>query len=242
MKTPLTESQSVALARAAPAEIVVAIASAAAVQQARAAAQAVRGVVVTSQDEAAHHADMLGTIQEGRSMLAGMRAAALKPLEQQVGAIRALFEPIDTELKNAEAEAKAAAEGFLHHQRLEAERLKREEIQRRLDAEKAAAEQAQAMGQEVGPALEYVDDAAPAPPTQVKGGKAAFNETRRLACELVDFHECDPAWMKLDETAAKADFRTAERRGEVSSPAGDGRTVWRGVAFFWHRFIAGRRR
>jgi len=219
------------------------------VTQALEVAAIVKGLVVTSDTEAIALLDHIVTMQDGEKALAVGEKGVVAIPKAMEAAVKEVTGPKRIWLAAAIMEAKRSNQAWQDEKNRvarEAERVAAEE-RRKQEAERAriaadhaaAAARAAAENQpppppppEIPPPME---DAPLEPQRKIESGQARQVETRRLTSEMVDHHEADPFWLKLDTVAAEREFRTAMARGDVQAPGNqDAPVIWRGVKFWYN--------
>jgi len=208
------------------------------VRAALAAADSLKGIVVTSDEQQAAVADMLGQVIAGKRAVKSAGDEVSKLPKAMLAIVRETLSPRSLRLETGEKAGKDALARYLAEKRRAAETEARAQ---REEAETAA---------ELHAAQIIVDPAAPppmaeAPVAQFKaraqGGSTLLYETNVLKCALVDPVECPPAWLRLDEASAKAAFRDVLARKSVEEPRGIEKPVrWCGVEFYYERTLAAR--
>lgn len=211
----------------------------AAVQQARAAASTLDGIVIQSEDEAALVGDNLKAAKDGVKRLKELEAEMLAPLKRQIADRQAALAPIYDELARATSGGNNALLAWDN----EKKRRAREERERQ---EKAAAEAARIAAEEEAitgePAPPPMDVVPVETPRITRGGASTTFVQRRIAVALEDPKQCERAWLDLTP-AARAAAIAAEARGALVIP--DDATeknpvIWRGLRVFKNATVASR--
>lgn len=208
------------------------------VKMGRAAGDALTGLIVQTDEDAAMLADQLGMVKKAEKRLRDLEAAACAPYKGAVTAIQARTAPARNELAKAAAAGNQAALAWTNLQR---QRQREEEERQRREAEAAAqkaAEEAAVLGEEPPPPMDVV---APAPPSVTRGGAHTIHTQKRLACELVNHVEAESGWLTLSKAHALDAFRTHTRMMGLSEAeqVGDS-VVWKGVRFFYQESVVSR--
>jgi hypothetical protein len=204
-----------------------------AVGRARALAQTVKGMVVTTEAEAAGAADTARGISEGMKAVDAYRLKVLEIPAEVTRAVNAYAKTLMDELKAARKSCDDATAGYLMRKAEEAER---ELEQQRAQAVVEAAQDAAETG-EVAVPLEAPDTVKPQ--TMVRGAAGTQGLVEVLKCAWdVPPH----AWATLDEAAAKAWFRVEVKAGRLPRPklGGKARVLGNGVLFWVEASIASR--
>jgi len=207
----------------------------AAVTQARAAASALDGLVVQSDEEAALVGDNLKAAKNGAKRLLDLEAQLLAPFKQRVAELKSALTPIHMEMARG---ISGGSEALLTWDRTKKRRAAEQAESARIAQEaatKAAEEEAAITGEPAPPPMDVV--AAP-PPSIVRGGASTTFVQRRVAVALEDPKRCDPSWLTLTPAAREAAI-AAEKRGELVIPD-EGEVVWRGLRCFKNATVASR--
>ena len=203
-----------------------------------AAADSLKGIVVTNEAEQASVTDLLGTILRGKRALKRAGDAVLELPKAMTAAVRDVMSGPAAQLDAGERAGKDAVARYLAERRKAAEA---EQARLRAEAARAEAEHATA--------IELNEDAPPpmaTPPPQpfkgqARGGSTMLHETKVLKCALVDPPEADPGWLRLDEAAAKNAFRDVLAKGTVDTPGGPDKPVrFAGVDFWYETTLSAR--
>jgi hypothetical protein len=210
-----------------------------AVMQARAAADALKGVVIQSDESGQEVLSLLRQIKDGGKALAETRKRILAPFEQAKREVQDVFFPVEKALGEAEAHGKAALARYQQEQSRLAREAREKEIAEQRKREAEAKEIAEGMGVEAPPPM-TMSPQAYRPPAPLATADAQVGRTSTLHCELGNHLECDPTWLKLDTVIAKAVFRREMRdEAEALRQGTPGKKVrFNGVDFWYESGVA----
>lgn len=206
-----------------------------------------RGIVLQTDTDATENADASRVISDGLKALKAAKDAVLEIPKAMVAAVNAVAKPLELALtagKQARADA-ALAYRAQQEAALRAAQAERQREIYRLAAEARAAQAAAAPFED--PEEEIVPLAAPSgpvkAPTMVRGGASSQVFSEILTCELVNHHECDPAWLTLRTADALSYAREQIRRGDMAKPGDVLHPVEeKGCRFFYRTSVGDRAR
>lgn len=191
-----------------------------------AAGELASGMVVSDEGDVALLTDKVAQIKLAETKLPAWRTLMLSPFQLIVDAVQ----DVEMRCKGYRQALKEGRDGAARSVQAfrarEAQRLAREaeaERQRQVAAQKVAEEEAELVGEDAPPPVEIVERKVP---NAIRGGAVMAVTSKRLTCELVDPHQCDPALLKLDNAAALAVGRAAIATGNLEVPG-----VYRGIKF-----------
>ena len=212
-----------------------------AVRNALAAAEALKGIVITDDETAAIAVDQAGTVKRGLDALKAEVKRVLEVPKAMEAAVREVSNPtialLDAALRDSGAariryqDAKdAEARREVERQKAEAERLRLE-----------AAAEADLLGEDAPPPVVF-SQAPPPKPVVPQGATAQQIITKKLTCELVNPLEADPTWLVLAGTTRPVDdFKAQMNLGNVREPGTREHPVeWKGCRFWYQRGVQNR--
>lgn len=211
------------------------------IREAREAAKYALSIVVHDDESLAEAVQLSLRMVAARKLLKEKRDPYAKVLREAAAALSGVFSADEDAFSNAGKYADEQVKQYHLNQQRERERLQREADERRMKAE-SEARQREAERR----ALEAKGVAVPPPPpsappvsefvppvetkVRVDGGTSSLRWD--LKCELENPHECDPAWLTLNRTAAIAWAR--DRVGGEGLEKKDGSSVvLRGVRYWY---------
>ena len=206
-----------------------------------------RGIVLQNDTDATENADAGRVISDGLKALKAAKDAVLEIPKAMVAAVNAVCKPLETTLSEGK---QARGDAAVAYRNQVAERLRLEQLARQREAE-ALAKKAREEQEAANPFAEPEEDVVPlevssgpvSPPTMVRGGASSQVFSEVLQCELVNHHECEPAWLELRSKDAMDWFREQMKRGEVEKPGDRFKPVEaRGVRFFYRVSVSDRPR
>lgn len=209
------------------------------IARATAVATSVAILEITSADDASMAADQRAAIKAGLKFIDQQLKEATAPINEALRVVRSWAAVPKANLEAAVTLLDSKLDAWEEEQK----KLAAAELERQRAATQAAVveatQEAELLGEEAPPAATIV---VRAPVTITRGASGASTYKQTVSkCELMDPHEADPSWLKLDEAAAKAAFRAAIDRGDAEKPTEEGQRVrWRGVDFFVEKTRAGR--
>lgn len=176
---------------------------------------------VTSRDEAEWVTDAVRQVKVAARAHDAKVDTVRLPIKAALDALRVLARPIEEALAAAEKAGKSALIAWTQAERMRQAKAKE-------DADRAAAQAATAAaqaGEDAPPPAEtYIPDDA----RRVSGTTGSAHTVKVLKCELVNHHDAEPEWLRLDEAAAKAAWR------ESGAPLG----TWKGVRYWQEETVA----
>lgn len=259
------EIQNASLADRARALAVEMVGGAAEVNLALAAADSVKGIVITDEATSRQVADAAKVLVQGKKAIAAAKKRVLGPVKAAEEAVKEYLGPMEARIARGIDAADAAQRSWLMAERSRLEREKREAEEKErmrvaaLERDRiAAAEEARRQMEQVGAPAEAVEQAVQsalaeevAPPMDmpkveaakmVKGGIGSQVLVDRLAAEIANLADIDPALVDLRQKDAVDAVRRLIEVGDVEKP-GIGREhgiVYRGVRYFYETGIAKR--
>lgn len=208
------------------------------VKRALDAAKAARGRIIASESDATMNADTAKLLAEGLKAIKAAKAGVLEIPKAMTAVVNEVCKPIEQALTEGKQACDSAA--LAYRAQLAAaqrEAVARQQREAAALAEQAARDRAQfgtADEEEEVVALEAPVAAAPAP-TMVRGSSGGQVFSEILVCEMVNPHECDPAWLELRTKDALDWFREQMKRGDVEKPGDATHPIQERGVRFWYK-------